>query len=121
MDAALRYRVVLLDGDHRAGETLAARGTHARQSLRLARGGYPGDERCPAAIVPGNGDVMTDFLQRLAERTLGLTSVAQPIIPPMFAPGPTIPDSTPATLEVDEFVESSPARSRGQGTIRPAS
>ena len=64
---------------------------------------------------------MTDFLQRLAERTLGLTPVAQPIIAPMFAPGPTIPDSTPATLEVDEFVESSPARSRGQGTIRPAS
>ena len=65
---------------------------------------------------------MTDFLQRLAERTLGLTPVAQPIIAPMFAPGPTIPDSTPATLEVDAFVESSPpARSRGQGTIRPAS
>jgi hypothetical protein len=65
---------------------------------------------------------MTDFLQRLAERTLGLTPVAQPIIAPMFAPGPTIPDSTPAALEVDEFVESQPStRSRGRGTIRPAS
>lgn len=64
---------------------------------------------------------MTDFLQRLAERTLGLTPVAQPIIAPMFAPGPTIPGSTPAALEVDEFVESPPStRSRGQGTIRPA-
>lgn len=65
---------------------------------------------------------MTDFLQRLAERTLGLTPVVQPIIAPMFAPGPTIPGSTPAALEVDEFVESPPStRSRGQGTIRPAS
>ncbi len=33
---------------------------------------------------------MADFLTRLAERTLGVVPVAQPIIAPMFAPGPAM-------------------------------
>lgn len=33
---------------------------------------------------------MTDFLTRLVERTLNLAPVVQPVIPPMFAPGPAL-------------------------------
>ena len=63
---------------------------------------------------------MTDFLQRIAERTLGVAPVAQPIIAPMFAPGPIIPDSTPTALEVDEFVESpAPVTNRTRQPIVP--
>ncbi len=35
---------------------------------------------------------MADFLTRLAERTLGLATVAQPIIAPVFVPAPAMPD-----------------------------
>lgn len=63
---------------------------------------------------------MSDFLQRIAERTLGAAPVVQPMIAPIFAPGLTTADSTPTLLEVDEFVESpSPAsRQPRRETIR---
>jgi len=48
---------------------------------------------------------MTDFLTRIAERTLVVAPVAQPIIAPLFAPGPAIPASAPASLEIDEMQE----------------
>lgn len=37
---------------------------------------------------------MADFLARLAERTLGLVPVAQPILVPTFAPGPVLSGET---------------------------
>ena len=54
---------------------------------------------------------MTDFLTRIAERTLGVAPVAQPIIAPLFAPGPAVgainraPTTAPASLEIDEMQE----------------
>jgi hypothetical protein len=49
---------------------------------------------------------MTDFLTRIAERTLGVAKVAQPIIAPLFAPVSPLPASEPAFLAVDEVIES---------------
>ena len=47
---------------------------------------------------------MTDFLTRLAERTLGVASAAQPLIAPRFAPGPPLPgaDVSQTQPEVEE-------------------
>ncbi len=47
---------------------------------------------------------MADFLTRLAERTLGVASVAQPIIPAMFTQGPAvaIPPSESGQFFVEE-------------------
>lgn len=50
---------------------------------------------------------MTDFLTRIAERTLGVARVAQPIIAPLFAPVPALSTSEPTFLSVDEVIESS--------------
>ncbi len=59
---------------------------------------------------------MSDFLQRIAERTLGLAPVAQPVIAPMFAPEPMSADAASSLREIDEVVEtpSSPALQRQQ-------
>lgn len=46
---------------------------------------------------------MTDFLTRIAERTLGRALVARPIMAPLFAPGPAIPASVPASFDVDDM------------------
>jgi len=48
---------------------------------------------------------MTDFLTKLAERALGVAPVAQPVIAPLFAPGPAIPASGPPSLDIDEVHE----------------
>ena len=49
---------------------------------------------------------MTDFLTRIAERTLGVANVAQPIIAPLFAPVSPLPATEPTFLAVDEVIES---------------
>jgi len=43
---------------------------------------------------------MADFLARLAQRTLGSTPAVEPVIAPMYAPGPVMaPESEPADAE----------------------
>ncbi len=49
---------------------------------------------------------MTDFLTRIAERTLGVANVAQPIIAPLFAPVSPLPATEPTFLAVDKVIES---------------
>lgn len=49
---------------------------------------------------------MTDFLTRLVERTLSLTPVVGPIIPPMFGPGPTIQNDYPSRSAQDNETQS---------------
>ena len=52
---------------------------------------------------------MTDFLTRLAERSLGIASVVTPLQPPMFAPGSLLaagaPQETPTEEEALESAE----------------
>ena len=48
---------------------------------------------------------MTDFFARLAERTLGAAPLAQPVIPPVFSPGPVAMETF---VEAEEWSEPSP-------------
>ena len=58
---------------------------------------------------------MADFLMRLAARTLGVAPAAQPIIAPMFAPGPTIGGEYPIEMVQEIEVSDDP----GQQSIVP--
>ncbi len=55
---------------------------------------------------------MSDFLTRLAERTLGLAQVAQPVIAPMFAPVsgdyPPVSDYLPVIVQEESFYHRPP-------------
>jgi hypothetical protein len=67
---------------------------------------------------------MSDFLTRLAERALGVAPAAEPWVPPRFAQGPDLLDSSsdlPASREAER--EESPAvwqRLLEAGPARPA-
>ena len=65
---------------------------------------------------------MGDFLSRLAGRTLGVESVAQPIIAPLFAAGPTMVRSEPAleVLDVVDEVQAPVSQQRRRTTPTPA-
>src|SRR5260221_10603048 len=52
---------------------------------------------------------MADFLSRLAEQALGLTPIAQPLVAPMFAPGPAAASDTSSGAVWDEQSIESPA------------
>ena len=52
---------------------------------------------------------MADFLSRLAEQSLGLTPIAQPLVAPMFAPGPAAASDASSGVVWDERSIESPA------------
>src|SRR5215207_2342289 len=102
---ALRHRHLFLGRAGRAGQTPVAPGSYPGAGLRLERGGRPGHERSTPAVLPGDGDLMADFITRLAERALGVAPVVQPVMPSMFAPEPT---SHSTGLEQDSEATTSP-------------
>src|SRR5258708_819946 len=68
----------------------------------MARNGHSIYEPCPKAVLPGDGDLMADFLTRLAGRTMGLAPTVQPLLAPMYAAQPVSVDNgfTSLTEEV---------------------
>jgi hypothetical protein len=52
---------------------------------------------------------MTDFLTRLAERTLGLTPRVQPLLASRYAPGPAVPDFPDTFSEEQALAPTRPA------------
>src|ERR1051325_5142954 len=89
-----RYRIVFLERDCGASQTFIARSASARPRVRVARGGYSGDERNAAATVSGDGRRMKDYITKLAEHALGAQPGAQPVIPSLYAQGPMMTGST---------------------------
>src|SRR5205823_12337779 len=61
------------------------------------------------------GDVMTDFIARLAARTLGMMPVVQPIIAPIYAQRTPLIGNASADLDVEEYQE---GEARGQRSSR---
>src|SRR5579872_2295367 len=57
----------------------------------MARARHSGNEHGAAPILSGHGELMADFLTRVAQRALGVAAVAKPVIPSRFAPGPRVP------------------------------
>ncbi len=51
----------------------------------MAGGGYPFHEFRKEAILSEDGDLMSDFITRMVNRTFGLSEVVQPLITPIFA------------------------------------
>src|SRR5262249_47783967 len=82
-----RRRELLLGRDPRAGAEIDPRGPHPRPRLRLDGNRHSCAEPTPAPRLFGNGRLMTDFLSRLVERSLGMATVLRPVVPPLFAPG----------------------------------
>jgi hypothetical protein len=48
-------------------------------------GGYPFHEFCKEKFLPQNGDLMSNFISKLVNRTFGLGEVVQPLATPIFA------------------------------------
>src|SRR5436305_1772651 len=88
------------------------RGGRARSGVRLGRGRRARPHAAPAAELPRPGTGMTDFLSRLAERTLGLAPVVQPLVRPLSAPVLEPPPGPVAAVEVPELAAAplAPAR-----------
>src|SRR5262245_7480783 len=105
-----------------------ARCTHLGTCLWVVGGRHLVVECNPATVLPGHGDAMSDFLTRLAERTLGRGAVVRPIYTPMFAPvaaPPAAPHETTWGAVSQELTESEPsptsARPRARRPAHPPS
>ena len=59
---------------------------------------------------------MADFLTRLAERTLGVAQVVQPIIAPIFAPEPA-PTREALTVQHEERALEAPTQEADQSAV----
>src|SRR6185437_1697669 len=97
VDAALRYRIVLLVRGARLGPKNAQGRAHPGHRVRMERSGHSPHGSGATACLSRADRGMSDYLTRLAARTLKVAPLAQPRLTSWFEAGVT---SQPRSVEV---------------------